>query len=159
MSAAARDRSTPHARSRTVRNQYYVRAPPRKVFRAITDPKRITRWFADRAELSARKGGRYRFEWTDGPTHAGTLLEFVRGETVTFAWTWPGLEAAGTTRLKLAVAPKGRGTIVRLTHSRLPAGRKWDALFVGSVWGWTYFMMNLKSVLETGHDLRSRHDG
>jgi uncharacterized protein YndB with AHSA1/START domain len=149
----------PRLRSRSVRNQYYIRAPPKKVFRALTDPKRITRWFADRAELSTRKGGRYLFAWKGGPTHTGKLVEFVRGETVTFAWQWPGLEDAGTTRFKLAVEPRGKGTIVRVTHSKIPGGKKWDDLYAGAIWGWTYFMMNLKSVLETGYDLRSRHDG
>lgn len=146
-------------KTRTLRNQYFVRAPPKKVFRALTDPKRITRWFADHAEVSPRKGGRYTFGWQDGPTHEGKLIEFVRGKTVTFAWEWPGVEDTGTTRFKLEVEPKGKGTLVKVTHSKIPRGARWFDLYAGAVWGWTYFMMNLKSVLETGHDLRSKHDG
>ena len=62
-------------------------------------------------------------------------------------------------RFKLEVEPKGKGTLVKVTHSKIPRGARWFDLYAGAVWGWTYFMMNLKSVLETGHDLRSKHDG
>ena len=144
---------------RPIRQQYHVRAPPKKVFRALSDPERITRWLADRAEISPRKGGRFLLAWEGGPTHTGKLLEFVRGESITYGWTWPGLEEVGVTRFKIAVEPKGKGTLVKVTHSGLPMGKKWDDLYAGAIWGWTYFMMNLKSVVEHGHDLRSRHDG
>jgi uncharacterized protein YndB with AHSA1/START domain len=146
-------------RTRTLRNQYFVRASPKKVFRAITEPKRLTRWLCDTAELSPRKGGRFSLGWTDGPTHQGKLLEFVRGRSVTFGWTWPGLDEVPVTRFKLSVEPKGKGTLLRVTHAGIPSGEKWTDLYAGAVWGWTYFAMNLKSVLETGEDLRSRFDG
>lgn len=149
----------PRRKTRTIRQQYFIRASPKKVFKALSDPERLARWFADKAEVSGRKGGRYTLSWEDGPTHRGKLLEFRRGEKITFAWEWEGIEGVGVTRFGLAVEPKGKGTLLRLTHAGIPKGEKWHELYAGAVWGWTYFMMNLKSVLEHGHDLRSKHDG
>lgn len=146
-------------KSWTVSNQYYVRASPKKVFKAITNPERITRWLADRAELSPRKGGRYTLGWKDGPTHTGKLLEFSRGKSITFAWSWEGFEAVGPTKFRLSITPQGKGTIVTVTHSGIPRDDRWLDLYVGAVWGWTYFLMNLKSVVEHGNDLRSKFDG
>ncbi len=145
--------------SRSVRQQYYLRSSPKKVFKAITNPNRLTRWFCDVAEFSPRKGGRYAFSWKDGPTHTGKVLEFAKGRGWTLTWEWPGLTDAGVTRFRLHVEPKGKGTLLRVLHSGLPVGKRWDDLYAGAVWGWTYFAMNLKSVVEHGYDLRSKYDG
>jgi uncharacterized protein YndB with AHSA1/START domain len=149
----------PRKSTRTLRNQYYVRAPPKKVFKALTSPKRLTRWFSDVAELSPRKGGRYLLGWTNGPQHTGKILRFVRGKAISFAWQWPGVEGIGVTRLTFSVVPKGEGSLVRVVHAGIPREARWWDLYAGAVWGWTYFLMNLKSVVETGHDLRSPFDG
>jgi uncharacterized protein YndB with AHSA1/START domain len=143
---------------RTVRHQYFLRASPTRVFRAISEPGELTRWLADDAELAPRKGGRYLLRWRDGPTHTGTVLEFVRGRRLTLSWEWEGIALKGT-RFTLSVTPKNRGTLLEVKHTGFPAEPKWVDLLAGTEWGWTYFAMNLKSVLEQGHDLRSGFDG
>jgi uncharacterized protein YndB with AHSA1/START domain len=146
-------------KTRTIDQQYYIHAPPKKVFRAITQPKWLKRWFCDAAELSLRKGGRFRVAWTNGPTHSGKLLEFTRGKSLTFGWSWEGFEDVGVTPFKLAVKRKGKGTLLTLTHRGFPKGERRIDLYAGAIWGWTYFAMNLKSVLESGTDLRTKYDG
>lgn len=148
----------PAAKTRAVSHQYHIQSSPQKVFAALTDPRLLVKWLADHAEISARKGGRYSFGWKDGPTHIGTITDFVPGTSVTFAWRWPGETLAGT-EFKLSVEPKGNGTILSVEHSGFPRLAKWVDLYAGAEWGWTYFAMNLKSVLESGHDLRSQYDG
>ncbi len=148
----------PRSRTKTVEHQYFVRAPTRVVFRAITDPGWLKRWLADDAELELRTGGRYLLAWRDGPRHTGRVVRFVPGKSLTLSWEWDGLDLRDT-RLKLAVEPQGGGTLLHLKHSGFPCTRRWMDLYGGTEWGWTYFAMNLKSVLETGHDLRSRLDG
>jgi uncharacterized protein YndB with AHSA1/START domain len=145
-------------RVRTLRLRVFIDASPKKVFRWISDPERLTRWMLDDAALSPRKGGRYAFTWSGGPTHTGKVLEFVRGKSLTLTWQWPGKEDVLLTKLKLSVEPKRRGTVLKFTHSGIPKGEPWVELYAGAVQGWTYFMMNLKSVLEHGHDLRSPDD-
>ena len=146
------------ARSRSVNHQYFIRASPRRTFDALTDPKTLVKWLADRAEISPRKGGSYLLGWKDGPTHTGTVLEFRPGKRIALAWEWPGVPLKGTV-FRLSVAPKGRGSILSIEHTGFPKDAKWTDLYGGAEWGWTYFALNLKSVLETGHDLRSKYDG
>lgn len=146
------------AKLRTVEMPIFVRASPERVFEAISDPKRLTRWFMDRASLSPRTGGGYAFTWEGGPTHTGKVLEFVRGKSITLTWQWPGLERLGVTKLKIALTRKAGGTVVTFTHTGFRRRGAWVELYDGAIRGWTYFMMNLKSVVETGHDLRSPYD-
>jgi uncharacterized protein YndB with AHSA1/START domain len=146
------------AKTRTIRVRVFVQASPKKVFKAISDPEILTRWFMDKATLSPRKSGRYSFTWEGGPTHTGKVLEFVRRDHLTITWQWPGQEDLGVTRLKLSVEPKKSGTVVKLTHSGFQRSGPWGDLYDGSIRGWTYFLMNLKSVVQNGRDLRSPYD-
>ncbi len=143
---------------RSVDHQYFIRATPDAVFRAITDPQWLTRWLCDRAEISPKKGGRYLLAWNEGPTHSGSIIDFRAGHRIALAWTWPGVKLQGTV-FSLSVETKDDGTILRVEHTGFPRLERWTDLYGGAEWGWTYFALNLKSVLEKGHDLRSRYDG
>lgn len=148
----------PRRRSRTVSHQYLIHAPPKRTFDAITNPEMLVKWLADRARISLRKGGQYKLGWTDGPTHTGRVLEFTPGKAIALSWEWPGVSLRGTV-FRLSVEPKEDGSLFSVEHSGFPKLEKWTDLYGGAEWGWTYFAMNLKSILETGHDLRSPRDG
>ena len=143
---------------RTLDHQYFVRARPEDVFRAVSHPAELTRWLCDTAEVEPRKGGKYSLGWTGGPTHTGTLVEFEPGRRIAFAWSWPGVALRGTV-FSLSVAPEGEGTLLGVQHRGFPKDERWTDLYGGAEWGWTYFAMNLKSVLENGRDLRAPKDG
>ncbi len=144
--------------TRAVDHQYFIRAKPPAVFRALTEPAWLTRWLCDTAEVSLQKGGSYRLGWKDGPTHEGTIVDFVPGTRIAFAWKWPGVELDGTI-FSFAIEPQEGGVLLRVLHTGFPRREEWADLYGGAEWGWTYFAMNLKSVLEHGHDLRSKQDG
>lgn len=148
----------PHPESRVLNHQYFLHASPAQVFDAVTNPDTLVKWLADRAEISPRKGGRYMLGWTGGPTHTGEVLEFEPGRVIAFAWEWPGVALKGTV-FRLSVEPREGGSLLTVEHSGFPKLEEWTDLYGGAEWGWTYFAMNLKSLLETGRDLRSRHDG
>lgn len=143
---------------RTLSHQYLIRAPAETVFRAVSEANGLTRWLCDRAELSAKVGGTYALSWKDGPTHTGTVVEFVPGRRLGLAWSWPGVALEGTV-FSLAVEPVGGETLLTVEHTGFPKTEEWTDLYGGAEWGWTYFAMNLKSVLENGRDLRSPRDG
>jgi uncharacterized protein YndB with AHSA1/START domain len=145
-------------KTRTIRLSIFIHASPKEVFDAITKPEILTRWFMDRATLSPRKGGSYSFTWEGGPTHSGRITEFARGKHIVLSWQWPGMEKLGVTKLKLSVEPQHGGTVLRFTHSGFLKRGAWVDLHEGAIRGWTYFTMNLKSVLENGYDLRSPYD-
>lgn len=48
--------------------------------------------------------------------------------------------------------------MLKFRHAGFPKAEKWVELYGGAIHGWMYFMMNLKSVLDHGHDLRSGND-
>ncbi len=69
---------------RSVNHQYFIRAAPASAFRAITDPKWLTRWLCDRAEVAPKKGGKNLLAWNDGPTHTGSVVAFQEGQRIAF---------------------------------------------------------------------------
>jgi uncharacterized protein YndB with AHSA1/START domain len=146
------------AARRTIRLPIFIHAPPGEVFRHVSDPARLTRWLVDRATLVPRTGGDYVFTWEGGPTHSGTVLEYVKGRSIALTWGWPGREKLGVTTLTISLEGRAGGTVVRFTHAGFRRGGPWVDLYEGALRGWTYFMMNLKSVVENGHDLRSPYD-
>ena len=143
----------------TVRQRYYVPASPKKVFRYLSEPKRLNRWLVSESELSPRKGGRYTFVWNSGYRHSGKVLEFRRGERLTLTWPqYDGKESLGDTRVRLSVEPLSGGTRLTILHSGFRKEDKWLPAYGGTQAGWAYFAMNQKSVLEEGKDLRSKRD-
>ena len=104
-----------------------IAAPPEKIFRAWTEPEKITRWFGPEqvevlhAETDARVGGRYRIvaRSPDGEQHdvSGTYREVVPNEKLVFTWAWrttPERESLVTVMLK----SDGGGTLLTLMHEQ-----------------------------------------
>src|SRR4029077_8587770 len=113
------------------------------------------KWFLSRAEVSAQKGGAFRFEWIGGYRMKGTVLHAVRNRAVTFLWTDKlpnGKEAV--THAAFRVTKKGRGTILLLRHSGFTVPEH----FAECSSRWAYYLTNMKSVLDHGTDLRSDRD-
>ncbi len=144
--------------NRSVRRTFGIRSSPSRVFRALTVPGQLTRWLCESAEISCRTGGPYRFVFPGGWEHTGTLARYVPGRSITFRWSWNGVPLKGTL-FRLTVKPADGGSLLTVVHSGFPRKEKWVDLYGITEWGWTYYVMNLKSVLETGHDLRSGLDG
>lgn len=145
-------------KTREVNHQYFIRAPPERTFDAITNPAMLVKWLADKAQLSARVGGDYLLAWTGGPTHTGKIVEFEPGHRIALEWSWPGVSLRGTV-FRLSVEARDDGSLLQIEHQGFPKLEEWTDLYGGAEWGWTYFALNLKSVLEHGHDLRSSLDG
>jgi uncharacterized protein YndB with AHSA1/START domain len=141
-----------------VDRQFFVRASPQKVFEAISTPQGLASWMVARAVLPARTGAKYELEFEGGWRHQGTVQGLHAGRSIALTWAWDGVPLKGTV-LTLSVLSKKGGALFRLVHRGFPREKKWIDLYGVSEWGWTYYGMNLKSVLETGHDLRSHWDG
>jgi uncharacterized protein YndB with AHSA1/START domain len=141
-----------------IRKTYYYEAPPERVFASLTVPKELTKWFLASATLTPRKGGSFRFKWLEGDyVMNGKVLDFDRPRGVRYAWIDRFGSKVFKTEVTFALTPKGKGTMLRVTHRGFKSGKKWVALYGGIQSGWTYYLLNLKSVLEHGTDLRSKH--
>jgi uncharacterized protein YndB with AHSA1/START domain len=122
-----------------------VDAPPERVFRALTDPAQLIRWWSDAVcqtavwEMDARLGGKWRFEASDSSGKIvvngvsrfkayGEITEF--DPTHVLAYTWLGNwhdhpERPSTARWELSATKTG--TLVKVTHGGLadqPVARK-----------------------------------
>ncbi len=146
--------------SKTLRvdRQFFIRASPRKVFEAISTSRGLASWMVVRANLPSETGARYELEFDGGWRHEGTVKHFRAGMSIALTWAWEGVPLKETV-LTLSVRPNAGGTLLKLVHTGFPRDTKWMELYGGAEWGWTYYGMNLKSVLESGHDGRSRWDG
>jgi len=142
-----------------VHQTYYLAAAPPRVFAALTQPVEITKWFAVKATVQPRRGGTYRLSWGGGFSMRGRIDEIVPSKRLTVAWI-DRLEGGKTfeTQARFVLTKKGRGTLLDVTHRGFKSGKKWVALFGAVESGWAYYLMNLKSVLDHGTDLRSDLD-
>jgi uncharacterized protein YndB with AHSA1/START domain len=144
----------------SIEKVYYYAAPREKVFAALTEPKQLTKWFLGKATLAPRKGGTFRFTWREGgPTLRGKVKEFDPPKRLHLEWNdrFEGGKLYPT-EARFSLARKGRGTELRLSHRGFKSGKKWTWLYGAINSGWSYYLLNLRSVLEHRTDLRSVKD-
>ncbi|MGC2289223.1 MAG: SRPBCC domain-containing protein [Thermoplasmata archaeon] len=139
----------------TITQAYHVNAPVPTVFRALTDPDVLKTWFLADAHVDPKAGGSYEFTWQGGYKHEGKVLGFVRNRLVKLSWPSRGI---GDTRVTFTVRRDGTGTILEVRHTGYKRSDAWLEMYGGTESGWAYYLMNLKSVLEHGHDLRAAGD-
>ncbi|BDD81709.1 hypothetical protein TPB0596_14720 [Tsukamurella pulmonis] len=93
----------------TITLDQYVAAPPAAVWRALTEPELVARWWAA-GDISAEVGHEFTLDMPGFGAQPCRVLESVAPErfvyTFTPAWT-----------LTWTLAPEGRGTRVLLEHS------------------------------------------
>jgi hypothetical protein len=99
-----------------------------------------------------RRDGRLHLWWTSGYHATGDFTKVVPDEQVSF--TWRGKGEPAETRVRVALRPEGEATVVELAHKGVGTGKKWAEAAEAIRRGWEMGLENLRSVLETGHDLR-----
>jgi uncharacterized protein YndB with AHSA1/START domain len=133
-----------------------ITASPETVFRALTDPDELSRWWTTSADSDPRLGGAfdYRFEFDEqsrNHSYSGAYDDVVENERV--AYPWQG--RLGETKVEVTLTPSGDGTTLRLLHSGWGEGGEWPAAVQMHEEGWGFFLENLKSYLEGGKDRRA----
>jgi uncharacterized protein YndB with AHSA1/START domain len=139
--------------------KFYVATPPTKVYAALTRPRQLVKWFLAEADITAKPRTPFQFTWRGGYTMKGKVRDVVPNRRVTLDWIdrFDGGKVFET-RAEFVLRRKGRGTILTIRHSGFKSGKKWVSLYGAIHAGWTYYLLNLKSVLEHGTDLRSDLD-
>jgi uncharacterized protein YndB with AHSA1/START domain len=139
---------------RRIEMYFEIRSRPRVVFNALTSSEALVRWFCKTAEIDPRKGGRYRFAWSDRHRNAGEVLEFKPDQSLILTWSQNG-EA---TRAAFRLDPTKGGTILRFRQTGLPRDLARPVNFIEVYARWVYHLTNLRAFLETGRDLRHAGD-
>jgi uncharacterized protein YndB with AHSA1/START domain len=137
--------------------EFVVGAPRERIFRAITEPAELAKWWGPRGfttpgiDLDLRVGGRYRFTMQPpggGPFHlSGEFLEIdPPGRLVyTFCWDEPDPDDRQTV-VRLSLAGVAGGTQVSLSQGEFATEARL-ALHRG---GWTDSLEKLRELIEPG---------
>jgi uncharacterized protein YndB with AHSA1/START domain len=121
------------------------------IFNYLSDPRKLELWYPDQAILEPRLGGQYHFRWTNVQgMWSGVVTEFIRGNTLGLTWQPPDESAVTNVRFKLF--PQGGETTVELSHSGFTSSEALEK----AVASWTFYLQNLKSVIEQGVDTRGQ---
>jgi uncharacterized protein YndB with AHSA1/START domain len=139
---------------RTIEREIVLNAPPERVFRALTDPDELIRWFMDAARLDLRPGGALHFVWKGYGPVDGRVLDVAPPHRFVFAWS-EGPEL-GETTIAIDLSAEGGGTRLRLVHTGFGASGDWDRVYVDTDGGWTEELEHLRLWLEEG---RPSHGG
>jgi len=110
-----------------VREQIEIAAPPEKVFRALTDPARLAKWWGapdkyltQNWQVDLRVGGRWSGDVTEGGRVTGTghgeILELDPPRLLVWSWNTSWDESSGST-IRYELTPTATGTRVEVTHS------------------------------------------
>jgi uncharacterized protein YndB with AHSA1/START domain len=130
-----------------------IDAPPELVFRALTDAEELVRWFPSTAESDPRTGGEFvlRFEFEDeaqNHTYSGRYEEVTANERVRYPWNGQ----FGATTVEFSLRPSDSGTEVSLRHSGWTDEATESRAMHDQ--GWSVFVDNLKTYIESGEDRR-----
>lgn len=140
----------------------YVDAKPTRVYRALATSAGLETWFPNVARYIERRGRNRRrtepakagdtyykwFVYAGGVEGTGKVLKARKDRLLALTFGTNG-------DICFALTTTGRGTLVELVQNRIPTGPKARVeSHLGCRTGWTFFLTNLKSVLEGGHDLR-----
>ena len=106
-----------------------IKAPPAKVWAAITQPALMMQWWGPdagptlSAEADVRPGGRFSvvFRLLNGEEHnpTGIYQEVVPEKKLVFTWEWPGMPERESL-VTFLLEPFDGGTKLTLIHEHLP---------------------------------------
>jgi uncharacterized protein YndB with AHSA1/START domain len=109
-------------------------------------------------DMPVQKGDRYSWYWHGWPDETnekGTILDANGADTLSFTFGQEGAEAM-ICHVKI-YAEEGE-TVCELVQENISVDDKGKSYyFVGCNTGWTFYMTNLKSILEGGIDLRNKN--
>ena len=143
-----------------------VNAPVETIYHAVATKNGIESWFLRRAQYFApdkkprkenefiQKGDHYTWMWhgyDDETVEHNDILEANGDDTISFVF-------AGNCIVTITIGMLDAETIVQLTQENIPTGEESKVnIHIGCMEGWTFYLANLKSVLEGGIDLRNRN--
>lgn len=136
-----------------------------RIIDAWLTQKELEKWFLKLAEFKTRNGeirkkeeviqpgDQYRWQWFGWPESVeehGEILKPQDDEFLRFIFG-----KSGTVSVK--VVTENNQTIIRLIQENIPVDEHSKMNFyVGCKTGWTFYMLNLKSILQGGPDLRNK---
>jgi uncharacterized protein YndB with AHSA1/START domain/uncharacterized damage-inducible protein DinB len=140
-------------KKRTIKIKQIIQAGAKEVYGAFTHANALSEWLCNVAEVDAHEGGRLYVWWNSGYYASGEYITLATAEKIIFSWH--GRQEPGITQVKINLKPIDQNTtLLSLAHSNLGSGKLWRQAARQYERGWKTSLENLKSVLESGIDLR-----
>lgn len=136
--------------TKTVSLKRTIEAPAEHVYRAFTNATSLREWFCDAAMIQARTGGRLYCQWNNGDALMGRYITLSPHKKVAF--TLRADEEGRYSTCTVTIAEKGG--LSMLTLEDASDSKTWVKSADEIEQSWNRALDNLKSVLETGVDLR-----
>ena len=99
-----------------VTRELEVQAGREEVWRALTDPDRLSEWLAEEVSVELTPGGDLRVRTADGEQRTGWIEEVEEPRRLSFWWRCESAQEASRVQLELEDAPDG--TRVTVTETR-----------------------------------------
>ena len=131
-----------------IKKSIIIDTSPEVVFKAITDPNELTRWFPDQAVLDLKVGGKMKFSFfkTDSEYRQmdyfpeGAITEFIPNKKLSYSWQEPNIPDFPMTVVTWELEKiEDDKTRLNLSHTGFKAGemaKKHNE-------GWSHFLDNL----------------
>jgi uncharacterized protein YndB with AHSA1/START domain len=147
--SAPAEKESPVAVSRSATMRILIATDTVGIFAYLSEAAKLAQWFPDQAIIEPRLGGKYHFRFQDEDgVWSGVVTDFIRGNTLGYTWLPPGETVETAVHFKLS--PQGGQTIVELTQSGFLSSAEEEK----AIAAWSFYLENLKSVIEEGSDLR-----
>ncbi|MBL8063188.1 MAG: SRPBCC domain-containing protein [Anaerolineales bacterium] len=135
----------------TVTAEIFVQVPLKLAYRAFINSTSLREWLCDVATVAPHPHGRMYLWWIGDFYSSGHYLELDENKCVKFRW-FSNIDPVPT-EVTVTFTEKDGGVQVRMDHV-VPDDESWKKLAEGFRENWADSLRNLKSVLETGIDLR-----
>jgi uncharacterized protein YndB with AHSA1/START domain len=157
------DKTTMTAPPRAFEMALDIAASPDDVWRALTDPKELVRWFPVEARVTPGPGGSMVWSWGESwdwesriaAWEPGRLLRLVQEDARPYDAQGRPLEPGQAEPVRIAMeftleTRQGK-TRLRLVHSGFGRGAAWDDELEGITEGWQAELASLRHYLERHH--------
>lgn len=139
-------------KTQTLKVSCTVAAPAAEAYRAFIHPTALRDWLCNGALVEAREDGHLQLRWDDAFYMSGTFRKLEPGKRLIF--TWDGYLDPAPTLVTVTFKETPRGTLITVARSGFGTNRVWAGARADFIEHWPGRLENLKSLLETGIDLR-----
>ena len=126
-----------------------IAAPAEEVYQMWTVPEKLRKWFLLDGKIEPKKGGNYAWTWTPGLKETGKIIDIKKPAKISFTFADSVCE--------VSIKKNKRGSMVILHQHNIPVTEHHKSgVHLNCNSGWTFFLINLKTYMEYGIDLREK---
>jgi uncharacterized protein YndB with AHSA1/START domain len=144
----------PPVRTRGYAHHVDIEVPVALVWEALTHVPTIVRWYADRAIVEPRVGGRYFVERKDRGARDAQIDVFEPNRRLRLVYLKsPGSPPSDTALVDdFLLDTKGGASVLRILGSGIPDTKEWDPIYARLRLGWPILFRQLRLMLTEGRE-------